>query len=151
MSEMKQLEKTAKEAYVQQKIEALKEYIDGRFDQMVIDVGRQRKHSMYYMSAWGTWCLSILCFSVFGGTLLDLLHQAAFALFVGVMWAEWVIILPSIFGVRDELRGCFKTLEILGMLDAEDGGEKRLLKYKESIMEKIWRWAKTEKMRQAFA
>ena len=151
MSEMKELEKSAKEAYMKQRVDELGEYINGLFDQLELALRRRAKHGLYFMGSWGTWILAIMCDAAFGGPVLGILHDAAFILYIAVFVAEWIFILPHYFGIISELDGCFKTLEILGMMDKRDDGRRRIKKYKESWMYKFWESLKSKKMQQAFA
>lgn len=151
MSESQDLEKAAKESYVNQRMQELGQYIESLFAELDLAHRRRAKHRAYFLAAWGTWMLAGMCHAVFGGWELDALNQAAMLVFWGVAWAEWMIIMPHHFGIIDQLEGCFRTLEILGMLEPRDRGRRRIKKYKESWMYKFWQALKSQKMQQAFA
>ncbi len=76
---------------------------------------------LYFPSAWAS----------INNLVADLLQWIA----VGYLW---VYAIPFFMGCRDELRGCFKTLEILGIIDKRDGRKRKFDEYKESWIAKLW-------------
>ncbi len=151
MSEMQELEKKAKEEYVKQRTNELSEYIERLFTELELAHKRRAKHALMLMCVMCTWLISATAYVTFGGWELAALTQVANILFWITMMSEWVVILPRYFGLMDELKGCITTLEILGMLDRRDDGNRRIKKYRESWMAKMWAALKSEKMQKAFA
>lgn len=151
MSEMQDLEKNAKEAYVKQRMDELGAYIEDLFADLELAHRRRFKHQLYFMASWGTWVASMFANAFLGTPILAALQEMGFLLFLTVLCIEWTVIMPHYFGTIDKIDSCLKTLEILGMLDKRDGGSRRVKKYKESWMYQFWQALKSQKMKEAFA
>lgn len=151
MSETEELQKKAKEQYVRERMSELEKYIDRLFSELEAAHRTRAKHGLMMMTVMSVWLISMLAMVTFGGTWLAITEQAANILFWMVMLVEWIIVLPRYFGLIDELKGCITTMEILGMIDKRDDGNKRIKKYRESWMAKMWEALKSKKMQKAFA
>lgn len=151
MGEMQELEKKAKEAYVKERFDELGQYMERLFSELDVAHAVRYKHATMMLAVAGVWWIAIMAHGVFGGPVLTITMNVAMCLYFAVWMTEWVFVLPHYFGIIYELEGCLKTLEILGMLDKRRDGDRRIKKYKESWMFKMWEALKSQKMRSAFA
>lgn len=151
MTESEQLQKSAREAYLRERLEDLGQYLDTLFTELESAHKARTKHGTMMAVVAMTWWISIMAVLHFGGPWLSVIENFANALFWLVLMREWLFILPHYFGIMDEIRGCLKTLEVLGIMDINRRDGRRLKKYRESWMAKMWEVLKAKKMREVFA
>lgn len=111
----------------------------------------ERRSGWLTSMAWTTWLLTVLAHILMRSGWSDLNETISWLVYLLVVGRHWLVAIPAFIGSRDELRGCVKTLRILGYLREEHDGEARILKYKESLMAKLWDRMKQKIRRQAYA
>lgn len=83
----------------------------------------------------------------------EILNTFCWVLFLFVMFRNWVYIWPRVHKASNEFDGCINTLEILGMIDRDlgDKRKRRMQRYRQSYIEKVWEALKQKKRQEAFA
>lgn len=151
MTESEQLKKQADESLTRQRIDGLHAYLERLFSELEESHAARAKQLGMMTCTMCTWMISLFAMLYFGGTPLSIIEQLANILFWVVLGREWLFILPHYFGIVDEITGCITTLELLGMVDKNGSSRRRVKKYKESVIAKMWEALKSKRMREVFA
>lgn len=151
MTETEQLKRQADEARARERMSELEQYIQLLFTGLEEAHDAKRRHANLVMATTVTWWISVAALGILGGPIMNVVESLAFCLFILVSMREWIFILPHYFGILDELRGCITTLEILGIIEKGQGHRKRMKKYQESAIAKVWEALKAKRMREVFA
>lgn len=137
-TENQDLEQAAKTQFVQQRTEELTAYIDQLFVELELAWDTHNRSRFMSSGTLLVFLLVTMAEAAYPSGWASINHFVATLLFWSVLGREWLWVIPRFLGGKDELRGVFKTLEILGMLEKKGDGEKRIKKYKESFIAKAW-------------
>lgn len=138
-TENDQLKEEAQRQYVTQRLDELRLYIERLFADADKAYALYRRGDLLMSATFVTYLLSSIASVWFSPGIWGEANRAvANLLFWIIAGRHWLFTIPFFLGSKDEINGCMKTLEILGMLDKSGDGSKRLKKYKESLTAKLW-------------
>lgn len=143
---MQQLKENADREKARQTLSEIAEYMDSLLKQMREQHALHMRSMKLELASLFTVILTILAPHA-----SDWLYVIAINLFWLVMFRNWAIIFPKCYRAADELDGCFRTLEILGMLDKGDKHRRQSKRYRKSWIAEMWERSKMKSREEAYA
>lgn len=151
MTEADQLKQEAHRQFVEQRVTALQIYLGELFDELDTADRYRFRGAVLFNATFLCHIVSGLLWTIFPSQWAEVNNQLAGFLVWIVIAREWLFIIPRYFGARDEIKGCLKTLEALGLVDPLDKGRRQKLHMaQESKMAKIWDWLKQKARQEAY-
>lgn len=150
---MEKLEEQAHQQLVQQKIDSLNKYLDHLFKEMSEAGVFYLRNQALSSAALLAWLIAVIA--------LGFNHDSGWAKInesvANLLWwitvlRVWLFCIPWQMGSLSEIKGCLKTLELLGMIDPLDSGRHKKLKMaEESKIAKVWEWLKQKARSEAYS
>lgn len=151
-TESEKLQEETQKQFVAQKIGELNKYLDYLFKELaesgVFYMRNQALNSICLL----VWMLSVIARAYYPLSFWAILNEnLANLLFWLMLLRVWLFCVPWNLGAINEIRGCLKTLEHLGMIDPLDSDRHKKLKIaEESKIAKLWDWLKQKARSEAY-
>lgn len=152
-TESEKLQEETQKQFVAQKINELNKYLDYLFKELaesgVFYLRNQALNSICLL----VWMLSVVALAFSPVSAWATINEAlANLLFWGCLLRVWLFCVPWNIGAINEIRGCLKALEHLGMIDPLDSDRHKKLKMaEESKIAKLWDWLKQKARSEAYS
>lgn len=145
-TETDRLREETEKQYRKERFEELDAYIVTLRDEMEIAFMTSHWHFKLEMIAL---VLLLILLIAIGDTIIT---QIVWGFWLGITFLDWFVYQPRVIRSLAKLDSCFETLRILGLIsrDDHDGRRKKLRKFRDNPIERLWAKIKRQKQEEVY-